>query len=289
MSGCVTTVPTVVDVGETRTETETNRKESRYELEHDTGPARPVNVDHIAEPVPRVEPRTAAGNKSPYTIKGRTYRVMGSPEGYKERGVASWYGKKFHGKATSNGELYDMYAMTAAHKTLPIPSYVRVTNVANKKSVIVRVNDRGPFHDNRIIDLSYSAAKKVGVQAKGTGEVMVEYIDPRSYSGSANTGSDTADSGTGERAPTPQNPAGYAIPKNTFLQVGAFGEKGSAMALRSKLLPHTQYPVLVLQPQRGARPLYRVRIGPLKNNLDLMYLKQRLKQNAFPDPHVVQH
>ena len=261
------------------------KRESRYEQEHDSGPARPVNVDHILEPVPRVEPRTAAGNKSPYTVLGKTYRVMRSPQGYKERGVASWYGNKFHGKKTSNGEIYDMYGMTAAHKTLPIPSYVRVTNTKNKKSVIVRVNDRGPFHGDRIIDLSYSAAKKLGVQAKGTGEVVVEYIDPRKYTHSNKRGKGNTRA-TGPRAPAPKNSAGYAIPDNTFLQVGAFGKRNSAMALRSQLLAHTKYPVVVVKPQAGNSRLYKVRIGPLKDNFDLVNLQQKLKKNAF-NSHVV--
>src|SRR5690606_5966440 len=194
----------------------------------DSGPDRPVSVAHIDEPVPKVEPRTRAGNSSPYKVLGKTYHVMQSPDGYKEKGVASWYGKKFHGRRTANGEVYDMYAMTAAHKTLPIPSYVRVTNVKNRRSVIVRVNDRGPFHGDRIIDLSYTAAKKLGFENSGTANVAVEYIDPLVYQKqysqqnvSQAGGAQSASVGSVQEppAPTPGRAGGYALPPNTWLQV----------------------------------------------------------------------
>jgi rare lipoprotein A len=141
------------------------------------GPGVPVDTSNIKDPVPKAEPITKAGNKSPYTVFGKTYFVLPSNKDYREQGVASWYGKKFHGRKTSNGEVYDMYAMTAAHKTLPIPTYVRVTHSGNKRSIIVRINDRGPFHGPRIIDLSYVAALKLGFADTGTAEVLVETID----------------------------------------------------------------------------------------------------------------
>ncbi|MEP6634026.1 MAG: septal ring lytic transglycosylase RlpA family protein, partial [Luteimonas sp.] len=139
----------------------------------DSAPGDLPDVDAIPEPVVRVEPRSPYGNRSPYVVLGKSYAVLPSSEGYIERGLASFYGNKFHGRRTSNLEVYDMYAFTAAHKTLPLPSFARVTNVANGKSVIVRVNDRGPFHDGRIIDLSYAAAVKLGVQRAGTAMVEV--------------------------------------------------------------------------------------------------------------------
>jgi rare lipoprotein A len=136
------------------------------------------DVDLIPEPEVRDEPHSRYGNRSPYTVLGKTYRVLGSAEGYDETGIASYYGNKFHGRRTSNLEVYDMYAFTAAHKTLPLPSFARVTNLANGRSVIVRVNDRGPFHDGRIIDLSYAAAVKLGVDRMGTARVEVQGLMP---------------------------------------------------------------------------------------------------------------
>jgi rare lipoprotein A len=136
------------------------------------------DVDEIPEPEVRDEPHSRYGNRSPYTVLGKTYRVLDSAEGYDEVGTASFYGNKFHGRRTSNLEVYDMYAFTAAHKTLPLPSFARVTNLANGRSVVVRVNDRGPFHDGRIIDLSYAAAVKLGVDRMGTARVEVQGLMP---------------------------------------------------------------------------------------------------------------
>lgn len=133
----------------------------------------PTNLDSIPDAVPRVEPLHRFAN-SPYSALGKTYTPLTSSGGYKERGIASWYGKKFHGKRTASGEIYDMYSMSAAHPVLPIPSYARVTNLANKKSVVVRINDRGPFMHDRIIDLSYAAAHKLGIVNNGSAEVVVE-------------------------------------------------------------------------------------------------------------------
>src|SRR5512143_1873224 len=142
----------------------------------DSGPRRPVDTSNVSEPVPRNEPRSRYGNPASYVVDGREYHVLATSNGYVERGIASWYGTKFHGGRTSSGETYDMYKMTAAHKTLPIPCYARVTNLENGRSVIVRVNDRGPFHDNRIIDLSYAAANRIGISPKGTGLVEVRAV-----------------------------------------------------------------------------------------------------------------
>jgi len=133
----------------------------------------------IPDAVPKAEPKSKYGNPESYVVFGKRYYTKGSSKGYVERGLASWYGKKFHGQRTSSGERYDMYAMTAAHKTLPLPTYARVTNVTNGRSAVVKINDRGPFHGNRIIDLSYSAARKLGVVAKGTAMVEIRAIDPR--------------------------------------------------------------------------------------------------------------
>ena len=152
----------------------------RHEGDGPGGPP-PANLDGIADARPRSEPLNPGAN-SPYTALGRKYVPYQSLRPYRERGLASWYGRKFHGKPTSSGERYDMYAMTAAHTLLPIPSYVRVTNLSNSRSVVVRVNDRGPFHAERIIDLSYAAAYKLGFVNTGSVQVEVEAILPRSSS-----------------------------------------------------------------------------------------------------------
>ncbi|WP_070968606.1 septal ring lytic transglycosylase RlpA family protein [Vibrio sonorensis] len=148
---------------------------SRYSLTDDVAPDTPISVDHIEDAIPQYEPYSRGGNSN-YTLRGNSYTIIKNAKGFKESGIASWYGKKFHGHLTSNGEIYDMYSMTAAHKTLPIPSYVKVTNLDNNKHTIVRVNDRGPFHQGRIIDLSYAAAIKLDVVKTGTANVAIEVI-----------------------------------------------------------------------------------------------------------------
>jgi rare lipoprotein A len=142
----------------------------------DSAPPIAIDVSNLPEPVPRREPKARYGNRESYTVLGRTYRVLPSAEGYRERGIASWYGYKFHGRHTSSRERYDMCAFTAAHKTLPLPSYVRVTNLDNGRSIVVRVNDRGPFHAGRIIDLSYAAATRLDMKRAGTARVEVEAL-----------------------------------------------------------------------------------------------------------------
>ena len=153
----------------------------------DTTPAYVPNVACIPEPVVAEEARSPVGNRSPYTVLGKQYHVMDRTRGYVEKGTASYYGAKFHGRRTSNQEVYDMYAFTAAHKTLPLPSFARVTNLDNGKSVVVRVNDRGPFHEGRVIDLSYAAAVKLGIVARGTGRVEVRALVPGEAGASART------------------------------------------------------------------------------------------------------
>lgn len=148
---------------------------SRYSITDDVAPNTPLSVEHIEDAHPQYEPYSLGGNKN-YTLRGINYTIVKEAKGFTEKGQASWYGKKFHGHLTSNGEIYDMYSMTAAHKTLPLPSYVKVTNLDNKKTAIVRVNDRGPFHEGRIIDLSYAAAYKLGVVQTGTANVAIEVI-----------------------------------------------------------------------------------------------------------------
>lgn len=256
-----------------------------------------MDVAHIPDAVPRWEPRTAAGNKSPYTVLGKTYQVLPSAGDYRERGFASWYGRKFHGRRTSNGEVYDMYGMTAAHKSLPIPTFVQVTNLKNGKVVIVRVNDRGPFHGDRIIDLTYAAAKKLGFVDQGTAEVEVVAIDPNTWAANDNGTRFTAlnpqedaseTSASHEpKAPTPLQSAGYQLPGNTYLQAGAFGSRDSATTLQEKLVDITSFPVFIA-PVDALQKLFRVRIGPITDNFELLNLQQRIQQLNLGIPHVVQ-
>ena len=217
--------------------------------ERSTPPPAPANLDAIPDAVPRSEPRSARGNPVSYEVFGKHYELLPTAEGYRERGVASWYGPDFHAKATSSGEPYDMYAMTAAHKTLPIPAYARVTNLGNGKSVVVRINDRGPFVDNRIIDLSYTAAHKLGMTQAGTAFVEVQVITP-------GTATDAA------HGLAPVVPVDPLAPPRLYLQAGAFSVAGNATQLAERLRSAGVGNVQVRQPDAGTK-LYRVRVGPI--------------------------
>lgn len=242
----------------------------------DGGPQRTVDVSRIPNAVPRVEPLSSKANPRSYTVLGHTYHVLRSAKGYVARGIASWYGSKFHGRTTSDGEIYSMFKMTAAHKTLPIPSYAQVTNLKNGRKVIVRINDRGPFHPNRIIDLSYVAAKKLGIASRGTGLVEVRSIDPRTW--------------RRERFTPKPVQAKYRPPhkaKNVlYLQAGAFASRYNAERLKKKLnalLPHRQVHLAYLRSDK----LYRVRVGPLPNVGEADKVAQIISDNGYPEPNVV--
>ncbi len=247
---------------------------SRYSIQQDRGPSRQIDPSQVREIIPMIEPRTLAGNKSPYTVNGLTYRVMPSEEGYSERGFASWYGEKFHGHKTSNGEIYDMYQISAAHKTMPIPGFLRVTNLENERSIVVRVNDRGPFHSDRVIDLSYAAAYMLGFDNKGTAMVEVEAIVPTL----AGPGSRPAGSAVATSAARPAAPVRAVIVEDSasvvaasgggqeqYLQVGAFSDLRAAEQLSAKLRDLTSRPVFIRSVESGAanQPLHRVRVGPI--------------------------
>ena len=228
---------------------------SRYKISQDHGPAEAVNVSHIKDAVPKAEPRSKYGNPQNYKVLGKWYSVLPSSEGYTKQGLASWYGKKFHGHRTSSGETYDMYGMTAAHKSLPLPTYVRVTNLKNQRSVIVKVNDRGPFHENRIIDLSYSAAKKLGVIGKGTAKVEVTAINPKTFHKTK-----PIHPKFNRTSALSSYPATSA--NKLYLQVGAFNDKKNAYKLR-KRLSRMFKPSRVHSDFASDKNIYRVRIGPL--------------------------
>ncbi len=237
-----------------------------------------------ADAVPRAEAPTSRGNPDTYKVLGKRYRVRDSNAGFRQRGVASWYGTKFHGRPTSSGEPYDMYEMTAAHKSLRLPAYVRVTNLENGKSVIVRVNDRGPFVGNRVIDLSYAAAHKIDMTAKGTARVDIEVVGPgqRQAAQSGQIGRSEDDDGRGER-----NWGRDALPnarwgENVFVQIGAFSDAGNAHAVRSRLDRAGIAPVTT-----EAGHLTRVRVGPLASQNELDAVIDRLRRLGFYDAKMV--
>lgn len=228
----------------------------------DGGPEVPPDVSRLPEPVPRAEPRARYGNHSPYVVLGRRYHVMDSANGYVERGVASWYGTKFHGRPTSSFEPYDMYAFTAAHKTLPLPTYARVTNLENGRSVTVRINDRGPFHADRLIDLSYAAAVKLGIHIRGTGPVEVRAIVPPGMH--AGVGDAPPAARPGGRPPAAEPPPPILVEAgDVLLQVGSYGERNNARRVQEQLERAGLRPVRIERAEVGAGTVYRVRIGPI--------------------------
>ena len=214
----------------------------------DGPPTTAVDIDAIPDAVPRAEP-LCQGCLKPYQVEGVTYRPLASAAGYQARGVASWYGREFHGRATSSGEPYDMLAMTAAHPTLPLPSYVRVTHVGNGRSVVVRVNDRGPFKRGRVIDLSYVAAAKLGLIGTGSGPVEVRAVLP---------GQPTLPT-----APVSQVATEPARGDAVYVQVGAFGDAAAAQRLAARLRRENLAQVTVQADNSPPRGLHRVRLGPL--------------------------
>ena len=230
----------------------------------DSGPAIPPDISHLKEPVPHEEPRSRYGNRTPYTVLGKAYHVMPSAKGYVERGTASWYGEKFHGRATSSLEPYDMYEFSAAHKTLPLPTYARVTNLDNGRSVIVRVNDRGPFHTGRVIDLSYAAAIKLGIHVRGTGNVEVRALT------------------SGEAAPAPVRSDG-----KSWLQVASFGDKDNAKRFAEKLERADLDDVDIQRADIGSSKVYRVRIGPFRGREPAERVAHRVRALGFGSPTVV--
>jgi rare lipoprotein A len=233
----------------------------------DNAPANPRDISGIPNAVPRAEPRSRYGNPESYVVYGERYYTLPSSKGYRERGLASWYGTKFHGKRTSSGEPYDMYAMTAAHKTLPLPTYVEVTNLDNGRSVILKVNDRGPFHDDRIIDLSYSAAGKLGILDNGTGRVEVRAIDP--------LGSDQAqgDEPVLVQADIPAMPADSQL----FLQVGAFQDRDNAERLRKNIQAQNLGTVRIVEAGTQRGTFYKVQVGPLNDTGEADRVAQALR------------
>lgn len=228
-------------------------------------PPAPSEIAKIPDSVPRAEPRSARGNPPFYEVFGKRYFVMDEAAGYVERGIASWYGPGFHAANTSNGERYDMYAMTAAHKTLPLPSYVQVTNLRNGRSVVVRVNDRGPFKEGRIIDLSYTAAAKLDMLRDGT-----TFVEVRALTLEQETSPSTAPPQTAATAPM-------------YVQAGAFSSEENALNLLERLRANGVEESFVREDQVDGRSLYRVRIGPVPSVVEFDRVLMRLKSLGIAD------
>ncbi|HIZ51339.1 MAG TPA: septal ring lytic transglycosylase RlpA family protein [Candidatus Pseudomonas excrementavium] len=250
------------------------------------------DVSKIPDAVP--VPHTGAYKASPYRVLGRNYNPMQDGRNYRESGLASWYGTKFHEQLTANGELYDLYGMTAAHKTLPLPTYVRVTNLDNDRSIIVRVNDRGPFHSDRIIDLSYAGAVKLGFAEKGVARVRVEGIDPVVWQQQNNPGylvkaqpSAAPAAAVARPAPAAATPAAAVANAGLYLQVGAFASDQAAQQLRSQLQGMVSAPVFVTPIEQDSRTLHRVRLGPVNDHAEAERLMETLRLANLGNPSLV--
>jgi rare lipoprotein A len=251
----------------------------------------PANVAGVPEAVPRAEPRSASGNPPFYEVAGHRYIVLASAAGYRERGVASWYGPDFHGLKTATGERYDMFAMTAAHKTLPIPCYARVTNLSNGRSVVVRINDRGPFVATRIIDLSYTAASRLDMIRNGTAFVDVEVISPASPQPGTELPVTTqvasaASVGVSNVPPVMPPPAPVAA-GHFYIQVGAFSQADNAQRVARKLRDAGLEHVFTLAPAAD-QTLQRVRIGPIASVQQFDTLIARLSALGYPGARLAQ-
>jgi len=265
---------------------------SRYSMKKDAYPNRKLNASEIKDAVPQKVTLSSSGNKSPYTVLGETYHIVSDPKGFTESGYASWYGVKFQGHLTSSGETYDMYEMTAAHKTLPIPSYVRVTNLDNGLSTVVRVNDRGPFHDGRIIDLSYAAATKLDYADKGTAHVKIEVLEAGEKYTVVEADKKPVPVAAAPKVQAVKVPVkiannddnqNYHLPANTYLQVAAFSSKASAENSTHQIEPLTDLPVMIRQKNQ----LFKVQIGPITDNFDLLELRELILSKQLGNPVVV--
>lgn len=240
----------------------------------DGAPDRTMDWDSIPDAAPQVEPLSKYGNPPSYVVEGQRYYVKLDSQGFSQTGIASWYGTKFHGNLTSSGEPYDMYKMTAAHKTLPLPSYVSVKNLRNSRQVIVKVNDRGPFVDGRVIDLSYAAAQKLGVVQNGTAEVEITVLAAPQISRSK-----------------PESPDhivyGRNISQKYFVQLGAFSEINNAQKFREQLTSQAIEPTVIKSYSDSSGDFHKVQVGPLTSTQDLQTMESRLNDLGYTQLYVV--
>jgi len=256
---------------------------SRYTLTNDRAPSDNFDTSGLNDAVPVYEAPRRSGNKSPYTVWGKQYRVLDSNNGYTARGTASWYGEKFHGHKTSNGETFDMYAMSAAHKSLRIPGYARVTNLDNGRSVIVRVNDRGPFHGDRIIDLSYAAAKKLGYQSRGTARVEVAAITVKPDGSMFLAGEPFSPVDAAGPAESRVRASGEMAMENRslFVQLGSFSSRDPAEKLLSQVRAVLENPVRVRAVDTASGRFHRVQVGPFRDEDSARKTQSLLEARGF--------
>lgn len=246
----------------------------------------PENIEQIPNATPRPEPLRKAANR-PYTVLGRSYTPMTELRPFSEQGIGSWYGTKFNGLKTSNGDTYDMFAMTAAHPTLPLPSYVKVTNLQNNRSVIVRVNDRGPFHDGRVIDLSFTAAYKLGYVDQGSSRVRVDLIIPDASTGMTYADVSKDALAMNESRIDDKTRYGEEMPKpGTYVQMGAFQNGFNAQVLRNHLLRELDW----MTPEKvhiyAEPPWHRVQVGPFANRADAEAVQTKIRDALGGQPHI---
>lgn len=256
---------------------------SRYALENDRAPSGGFDVSGLGNAVPVYEEPSGAGNKSPYTVWGKRYYVLESNDGYVARGTASWYGEKFHGHKTSNGETFDMYAMSAAHKSLRIPGYARVTNLDNGRSVIVRVNDRGPFHGDRLIDLSYAAAKKLGYQARGTARVEVAAITIEPDGAMYLAGEPFTPGNSRGHSEAPARAGGEKTMdrQSLFVQLGSFSSRNPAEKLLEQARTVLEKPMRVRAVDTDSGRFHRVQVGPFNDEVSARKTQNLLEARGF--------
>jgi rare lipoprotein A len=257
-------------------------KPGGYYLDDGPGANPPADLESRPEPIPKIEPLNPYTSR-PYTVLGRTYTPQTQLTPYQQRGVASWYGKRYHGQKTSSGEIYDMYALSAAHTLLPLPSYARVTNVANGKSVVVRVNDRGPFHEDRLIDLSYAAAHRIGIIGQGSALVEVESIIPGS--------GEAAPAASAPATPVAAVPVPVAVPVSNeaggvFVQLGAFSVEENAAAFQRKMRIDLGWLAGSIQLYRGDG-LYKVHAGPYADRAEAERAAERIRKELGFKPFVL--
>lgn len=250
---------------------------------------RGIEACRVPNAIPKSESRCKYGNPDSYCVEGHTYKVMKSAKGYCRTGLASWYGMKFHGQKTSSREPYDMFAMTAASPTLPIPTYVEVTNLENGKKIIVKVNDRGPFKSDRLIDLSFAAASKLGFANKGTTSVEVRAIDTEEFNNAhvpaeivfADKQLELPEIQISLSALTKRKQSDKPVVLERFLQLGAFSQRDNAKRLQQQIAATTDAPVLIKEVVRADKTLYRVQIGPFKDSAEQETMMQKLKSEGF--------
>jgi len=260
---------------------------TNHKKDQDVGPSKPVDWTQVKPIKPKKEKRSRYGNPSSYEVRGKTYHILPSSENYRKKGIASWYGSKFHGRRTSSGETYDMLQLTAAHKTLPIPCYVKVTNLDNGKILVVRVNDRGPFVKSRIIDLSYVAAHKLGMAEKGIANVLVESIDFGSSPSKPKTIPKPKRRVSTSSKELQKKLAANSQGKYRFVQVGAYSNFERAKKLAKVLDQEIKLPVKISSVKRAGIKLYRVRIGPIDSLEIAQQLTKTLDISELGKPRIV--